>query len=44
MKKALFSLMGLVTIFTLTFGVHSSTDNNKAVSPLKTMAHGDTGG
>ncbi|CAM4121558.1 hypothetical protein [Bacillus manliponensis] len=44
MKKVVLSLMGLATIFTLTFGVHGSTENNKVASTLKTMADGNTGG
>ncbi|WP_265182908.1 hypothetical protein [Bacillus gaemokensis] len=44
MKKTIVNLMGALTIFTLTFGVYTSVENQQIMSPVKTMADGDTGG
>ncbi|MEI4622117.1 hypothetical protein [Bacillus cereus] len=44
MKKVILSLMGIVTIFTLTLGVDTSVDKEQAITLVKSMADGDTGG
>ncbi|KFN01504.1 hypothetical protein [Bacillus clarus] len=43
MKKAI-RLMGIVTILTLTLGVHTSVDEQQTTNLVKTMADGNTGG
>ncbi|WP_277818531.1 hypothetical protein [Bacillus sp. TL12] len=44
MKKVILSLMGIVTIFTLTLGVHTSVDKKQTITLVKSMADGNGGG
>ncbi|MBY0600175.1 Phr family secreted Rap phosphatase inhibitor [Bacillus bingmayongensis] len=44
MKKAILGLMGIVTILTLTLGVHTSVDEQQTTTLVKAMADGNTGG
>ncbi|AXY08118.1 MULTISPECIES: hypothetical protein [Bacillus] len=43
MKKMVIKLLGIVTVFTLTLGVYSSTDHQKSPTLMK-AEHGDYGG
>ncbi|AQQ64319.1 MULTISPECIES: hypothetical protein [Bacillus] len=44
MKKIIFSLMGIMTALTLTFGVLDSKDTYQTIHTIKQMSDGHTGG
>lgn len=44
MKKGISSLVGIITILTLTFGVHSPVEKQKASDVPSQYAHGNHGG
>ncbi|MGG3520249.1 hypothetical protein [Bacillus pseudomycoides] len=44
MKKVILGLMGIVTILTLTLGVHTTVNEQQTTTLVKTMADGNTGG